>query len=97
MKKKYCVVVIEKATDLIVKELVSVQSLKVATQVVKGADINLNHDKFRLEIRDLICPKCKENEIHADEVMNSLSRKDNKTYICNSCGVQESMEEMGLA
>jgi hypothetical protein len=43
-----------------------------------------------------ICPSCKMNLLHEDEVMNTLSRKDNETYICNPCGTKEAMEEMGL-
>ena len=40
------------------------------------------------------CPMCKTNELNADEVMNSLSRKDNQTYICNECGVKEALDEL---
>jgi uncharacterized protein YlaI len=40
-----------------------------------------------------ICPVCKVNELDEDEVMNSLSRKDNETYICNDCAVQEAMAD----
>lgn len=40
------------------------------------------------------CPRCNEMTLNADEVMNSLSRKDNSTYICNNCGVAEAMEEL---
>jgi predicted RNA-binding Zn-ribbon protein involved in translation (DUF1610 family) len=43
-----------------------------------------------------LCPRCKENELHEDMVMNSLSRKDNETYICDDCGTEEAMEEMGF-
>ena len=42
------------------------------------------------------CPICNENDLHPDEVMNSLSRKDNETYICNPCAVKEAMEDAGL-
>lgn len=41
-----------------------------------------------------LCPVCKSNELHEDEVMNPISRKDNKTYICNDCAMQEVAEEM---
>jgi hypothetical protein len=40
------------------------------------------------------CPVCKINELHKEEVMNALSRKDNKTYICSSCALGEAMEEL---
>jgi predicted RNA-binding Zn-ribbon protein involved in translation (DUF1610 family) len=45
----------------------------------------------------MICPRCKENELHPIEVMNSLSRKDNKTYICNDCGNEEAFEDFNLS
>jgi len=40
------------------------------------------------------CPVCERNELHPDEVMNSLSRKDNTTYICDECGVKEALDEL---
>ena len=40
------------------------------------------------------CPKCGENTLHPEEVMNALSRKDNETYICNACGDQEAFDDM---
>jgi hypothetical protein len=40
------------------------------------------------------CPKCKINELHKEEVMNSLSRRDNKTYICSTCANIEAMEDL---
>jgi RNA polymerase subunit RPABC4/transcription elongation factor Spt4 len=40
-----------------------------------------------------ICPSCKVNPLHENEVMNPLSRKDNDTYICNECGQKEALEE----
>ena len=41
-----------------------------------------------------ICPSCKENELEVPKEMNALSRKDNVTYICSSCGAKEAMEEL---
>ena len=38
-----------------------------------------------------ICPRCRVGHLHEDEVMNCLSRRDNKTYICERCGQQEAM------
>ena len=38
-----------------------------------------------------ICSRCKENELDSIEVRNALSRRDNKTYICSDCGVDEAM------
>lgn len=39
-----------------------------------------------------LCP-CGKN-LHEDEVMNALSRKDNRTYICKSCEGKELQEEL---
>lgn len=38
-----------------------------------------------------ICPRCKENELNPCLPVNSLSRRDNKTYICEQCGMDEAM------
>lgn len=47
-------------------------------------------------ITSTICPSCYEDNLCEDEVMNPISRKDNKTYICNQCAVREAMEELAL-
>lgn len=39
------------------------------------------------------CPSCNYNELEKPLERNSLSRKDNKTYICSSCGTREALEE----
>ena len=39
------------------------------------------------------CPRCKLLALEDIDVRNSLSRKDNKTYICNQCGTDEAMED----
>jgi hypothetical protein len=41
------------------------------------------------------CPRCKEWKLHEDQVLNSLSRRDGKTYICNSCGNEEAFIDLG--
>lgn len=38
---------------------------------------------------NLACPTC-----GADEPLQALSRKDNKTMICSDCGSKEALEEM---
>jgi len=40
------------------------------------------------------CPKigCK-NTLNANEMMNAISRRDNKTRICADCGQQEALED----
>ena len=43
-----------------------------------------------------ICPRCKVNVLDENEVMNSLSRQDNETYICNDCGDVEAFLDAGL-
>jgi len=40
-----------------------------------------------------ICPKCNHNELHPQQAMNALSRRDNTTYICTSCGQEEAFED----
>lgn len=39
------------------------------------------------------CPRCKENPIPR---FPALSRRDNKTEICPSCGMQEAFEDSRL-
>ena len=41
----------------------------------------------------VICPRCRENVLDKVEVRNSLSRRDNETYICSPCGTAEAMED----
>jgi RNA polymerase subunit RPABC4/transcription elongation factor Spt4 len=40
-----------------------------------------------------ICPRCKKNELNPIDVMNAISRADNKTKICEECGTDEAMED----
>lgn len=42
----------------------------------------------------MICPRCKVNELNPIPTLNSLSRRDNDTYICNDCGVEESLIDL---
>ena len=37
------------------------------------------------------CPLCNKEELYIKKVRNSLSRVDNKTYICNQCGLLETV------
>lgn len=39
----------------------------------------------------LKCPRCEREQVDAVEVRNALSRHDNRTYACSSCGVDEAM------
>ena len=51
-----------------------------------------------------LCPRCKKNRYSPygmkrkrtldDPPPPSLSRRDNKTYICRSCGTAEALEDM---
>jgi uncharacterized Zn finger protein len=41
-----------------------------------------------------LCPRCGENVMDKVIIRNALSRTDNKTYICNRCGINEAMEAM---
>lgn len=38
-----------------------------------------------------MCPRCGFKKMHDEEILNSLSRRDGKTYICNDCGREEAM------
>ncbi len=42
------------------------------------------------------CPRCKKNQLADEEVMNALSRRDNKTYICSPCGTTEALIDDGF-
>lgn len=41
------------------------------------------------------CPRCGKLKMRDEQVWNSLSRRDNKTYICSSCGTEEAMIDSG--
>lgn len=41
------------------------------------------------------CPRCS-NVMYDDEVLNALSRRDNKTYICSDCGTEEALIDAGI-
>ena len=43
------------------------------------------------------CPRCKDNDLAKPKVMNCLSRRDNKTYICRQCGYEEVAIDNGMA
>lgn len=43
----------------------------------------------------MLCPRCLENELHEESVMNALSIVDSKTYICSDCGNDESFIQLG--
>ncbi len=42
------------------------------------------------------CPRCLQNTLADEDTLNSMSRRDNKTYICNSCGTKEALIDAGL-
>lgn len=42
-----------------------------------------------------VCPRCGRNRLNADHpARNALSRKDNETYVCSSCGTDEALMNM---
>lgn len=42
-----------------------------------------------------MCPRCgRETDIQRLPLRQALSRKDNETYICSSCGVDEAMLDL---
>jgi transposase-like protein len=40
------------------------------------------------------CPRCGEDEMNENKMDNALSRRDNKTYICNPCETDEAMHDL---
>ena len=40
-----------------------------------------------------ICPRCGHPSLNPEKVMNALSRRDNETYICSSCGTSEAVND----
>ena len=42
------------------------------------------------------CPRCHRMLMRDDDVLNKLSRRDNKTYICFECGEDESGIDLGV-
>lgn len=43
------------------------------------------------------CPRCKEQTLDETEVLNALSRRDNRTYICSDCGTAEAMFDLAVS
>lgn len=41
------------------------------------------------------CPRCHKMTIEDEDILNSLSRRDNETYICNDCGNDEGFIDSG--
>ena len=41
------------------------------------------------------CPRCHRNTLYEEGALNSLSRRDSKTYICSACGRQEAHIDNG--
>jgi predicted RNA-binding Zn-ribbon protein involved in translation (DUF1610 family) len=37
------------------------------------------------------CPRCGKDRLHTVPLMNALSRRDNRTYICSPCGSHEAV------
>ena len=42
------------------------------------------------------CPRCHKMTMADEEPLNSLSKRDNKTYICHSCGIEEDCIDHGM-
>jgi len=42
----------------------------------------------------MFCPRCGEPTMRAAKATNSLSRRDNATYICSQCGTGEAMQDL---
>lgn len=41
------------------------------------------------------CPRCSLLKMHDDDILNSLSKRDNQTYVCNDCGNDEALIDSG--
>ena len=41
------------------------------------------------------CPRCHRETMEDEQVLNSLSHRDGQTYICNDCGNDEAMIDLG--
>ncbi len=39
----------------------------------------------------MMCPRCNQNTLAEELAVNALSRKDNETYVCSPCGVDEAV------
>lgn len=45
----------------------------------------------------MICPRCNQDKMDDKKVRNALSRRDNSTYICCDCGLDEAMLDFAIA
>lgn len=48
----------------------------------------------QIKLKKKLCPKCHENYLDQNSSRNALSRRDNKTEICEKCGMTEAFEDM---
>jgi len=44
-----------------------------------------------------LCPRCKVHVLRVPPKTNSLSRRDNTTYICSECGTAEAMFDYSVS
>lgn len=62
----------------------------VIEQLKSGKIISTPSLNFRAIVGDCTCPLCGAT---FEEEMGALSRKDNDTLICSTCGTEEAMQE----
>ena len=43
-----------------------------------------------------MCPRCEQMPLDEDNALNSLSRRDNETHICDLCGDEEGLIDAGM-
>lgn len=43
-----------------------------------------------------VCPRCRKLKMHDETALNSLSRRDGKTFICDDCGDEEARIDMKI-
>jgi len=52
---------------------------------------------MKLTKQETLCPRCKVQKYDMELRYPALSRRDNKTHICNTCGNEEALIDAGLA
>ena len=64
--------------------------------------MNLVVERLRQKIRNRgvepdVCPRCRKNTLWPEPhiAFNSVCRKDNKTYICAICGMDQALSDAG--
>ena len=70
--------------------------MKNKKRLTRNQKIKMNPEGSGNSKYAMKCPRCLKNELDKDETMNSLSRMDNATYICEECGQEEATLNAGV-